>query len=131
MIGLDTNVIVRYLTQDDDEQALKATRVIENQLSAKEPGFITLITLVEVTWVLESCYDQGKQDILNVLHGLLTTKQLIVEKADSAYLAMKRCLGSPKADFSDALIAVLSEQAGCTKILTFDRKALSIGMELI
>jgi predicted nucleic-acid-binding protein len=131
MIGLDTNVIVRYITQDDELQAVKATKVIESQLTTRDPGFITLITLVEVTWVLESCYDQQKQTILDVIHGLLTTKQLIIEKADCAYLAMKRCLESPKADFSDALITIVSEQEGCTKVLTFDRKAKSIGMELI
>jgi len=131
MVGLDTNVIVRYITQDDDMQDLKATKVIENRLSARDPGFITLITLVEITWVLESCYDQNKQDILNVLHGLLTTKQLIVERADIAYLAIKRCLASPKADFSDAVITVLSEHEGCSQVLTFDKKAKSVGMELL
>jgi predicted nucleic-acid-binding protein len=131
MIGLDTNVIVRYIIQDDPKQALKATKVIENQLSSRDPGFITLISLVEVTWVLESCYDQNKQDILNVLHALLTTKQLIVERADIAYLAMKRCQVSPKADFSDAMITVISEQEGCLQVLTFDKKAKSVGMELL
>ncbi|MCP5170324.1 MAG: type II toxin-antitoxin system VapC family toxin [Hahellaceae bacterium] len=131
MIGLDTNIIIRYITQDEEKQALKATQVIESQLSAKAPGFITLITLVEITWVLESCYEQSQQNILNVLHGLLTTKQLVVEKADAAYLALKRCLSSPKADFSDALIAVLSEQAGCTRVLTFDKQARQVGMELL
>lgn len=131
MIGLDTNVVVRYITQDDPKQALKATRVIENQLSSIEPGFITLISLVEITWVLESCYDQNKQDILNVLHGLLTTKQLIVERADIAYLAMKRCQTSSKAGFSDAMITVISEQEGCLQVLTFDKKAKYVGMELL
>lgn len=131
MIGLDTNVMVRYITQDDFKQALKASKIIETQLSPSNPGFITLITLIEVAWVLESCYDQSKQEILSVIHGLLTTKQLIVERADVAYLSMKRCLASPTADFSDALIVVLSEQEGCNQILTFDKKAQSVGMTLI
>jgi len=131
MVGLDTNVIVRYITQDDIKQASKASKVIENQLSASDPGFITLITLVEITWVLESCYDQSKTEILNVLQGLLTTKQLIVEKADIAYLAVKRCQASSNADFSDAVITVLSEHEGCSEVLTFDKKAKSVGMTLL
>ena len=131
MIGLDTNIIVRYITQDDAKQALKATKVVENELSASNPGFITLITLVEITWVLESCYDQNKQNILDILEGLLTTKQLIVERGDVAYLAVKRCRASSKADFSDAVITILSEQEGCSEILTFDKKAKSVGMKLL
>ena len=131
MIGLDTNIIVRYITQDDAKQALIATKVVEDELSAGNPGFITLITLVEITWVLESCYDQSKQDILDILHGLLTTKQLMVERGDVAYLAIKRCRLSSKADFSDAVITVLSEQEGCSEVLTFDKKAKSVGMRVL
>lgn len=131
MIGLDTNVIIRYITQDDPKQAAKANELIESKLTTQNPGFITLISLIEITWVLESCYGQNKQDVLNIVHGILTTKQFLVEKTDVAYLAMKRCVGLNKADFSDALIAVLAEREGCEKILTFDKKAISIGMELL
>ena len=130
MIGLDTNVIVRYLTQDDPVQARKASRLIETKLSAAEPGFVTLITLVEIVWVLESCYDQDKQQMLNILQTLLTTRQLLIERSDVAYLAMKRC-ATVTGDFSDALIAVISEHAGCAKVVTFDKKASSVGMELL
>jgi len=130
MIGLDTNVIIRYLTQDDPRQAKKASSLIENKLNVKEPGFITLIVLVELVWVLESCYSQGKEEILNVLQGLLTTRQLVVEKADIAYLAMKHYT-SATADFSDALIMVISEREGCSKVMTFDKNARSVGMELL
>lgn len=130
MIGLDTNVVVRYLTQDDPKQAKKASTLIETELSPSEPGFITLITLVEITWVLESCFDQSKEDVLDVLQGLLTTKQLIVESASLAYLAMRRCTKA-STDFSDALIAVISEQEGCSRVVTFDKKARAAGMELL
>ncbi len=130
MIGLDTNVLVRYLTQDDKKQAVKANKLIEQKLSEHEPGYITLITLVEVVWVLESCYEQSKNDILKVLHAILTTKQLLVEQADNVYLALKR-FSSGNADFSDALIATLSENNGCHVVYTFDKKASSIGMILL
>ena len=108
MIGLDTNVIIRYLTQDDPKQAKKATTLIETELSPEAPGFVTLITLVEVTWVLESCFDQSKESVLNVLQGLLTTKQLIVERTNLAYIAMRRC-AKASTDFSDTLTTVISE----------------------
>jgi predicted nucleic-acid-binding protein len=130
VIGLDTNVLVRYITQDDPSQAKKATALIENELSVGEPGFVTLITLVELIWVLDSCYAQNKETLLLVLERLLTTRQLVVEKADCAQLAMKR-YAAAAADFSDTLIAVLSEQVGCKKVVTFDKKALTTGMTLL
>lgn len=102
-----------------------------SQLTISSPGFISLIVMVEISWVLESCYAQSRDQILNVLFGLLTTKQLIVENADAAYLAIKRCKDLLKADFSDALIAVISEQNGCNATLTFDKHAKKIGMQII
>ena len=130
MIGLDTNVIVRYITQDDSKQAAKANKLIEKSLSARKPGYITLVTLVEIVWVLDSCYEQPKESILNVIYALLTTRQIVVERADSVYIAMKR-YRSGKADFSDAVISVVAENDGCDSIVTFDKKAVSIGMVLL
>jgi predicted nucleic-acid-binding protein len=131
MIGLDTNIVIRYLTQDDASQATEATVLIEGTLSPDNPGYLTLITLIEITWVLESCYSQSRAEILNVLNSLLTTKQLVIERADTAYLALKRCQEHPKSDFSDALIAILSEQVGCSTVFTFDKNAKSVGMTLL
>ena len=82
MIGLDTNVIVRYLTQDDPEQFKSAEYLIDNELSSQNQGFITLISLVEVIWVLKTCYQQNKPELCNIIESLLTTKQLIIEKSD-------------------------------------------------
>ena len=130
MIALDTNVIVRYITQDDSKQAAKANKLIEKSLSVRKPGYITLVTLVEIVWVLDSCYEQPKRSILNVIYALLTTRQLVVERADSVYIAMKR-YGSGKADFSDAVISVIAESDGCDSIVTFDKKADSVGMVLL
>jgi len=127
MIGLDTNVVIRYLTQDDKAQSAKANKLIDGELTSSEPGFITLISLVEIVWVLESCYGQPKDKIIHVLHSLLSTKQLLIENADIAYLAVKR-YHAGKADFSDVIITILSEKAGCSKIVSFDKKAKSVGM---
>lgn len=131
MLGLDTNVVIRYITQDDVEQSAKVSEIFENQLTIANPGFIPLIVMVEISWVLESCYAQNQAQILSILLELLTTKQLKVEKADSVYLAIKRCKALLKADFSDALIAVISEQEGCNEILTFDKHAKKLGMKLL
>jgi predicted nucleic-acid-binding protein len=130
VIGLDTNVIIRYITQDEPRQAKKATQLIESQLSGEVPGFITLITLVEVSWVLEACYKQSKADVLTVLEALIVTKQLLIEQSDVVYLAIKRC-SLENADFSDTLIAVVSEHNGCDKVVTFDKKAKNVGMTIL
>ncbi|MCK4710696.1 MAG: type II toxin-antitoxin system VapC family toxin [Gammaproteobacteria bacterium] len=130
MIGLDTNVLIRYLTQDDKKQATRANKLIDNELNSSNPGFITLISLVEIVWVLESCYSQTRKEVIEVLHSLLTTKQLVIEGADMAYLALKRyAVGN--ADYSDALITVISENQGCSSVVTFDKKGNSIGMKVL
>ncbi len=127
MIGLDTNVLVRYLTQDDPGQAAIANKLIEDRLTSRNPGFVTSIVLVEVIWVLETCYQQPKNAIQNVVNALLTTKQLMIDEADLVYLALKR-FSTGNADFSDALIAVIYESRGCTSTVSFDKKAHSVGM---
>ncbi len=81
MIGLDTDIVVRYITQDDPAQSKKATHLIES-LSAEAPGFITLVALVEVVWVLEESYSATKRQIVDVLETLLRTKELVVERAE-------------------------------------------------
>ena len=80
--------------------------------------------------VLESCYSQTKKEVIEVLHSLLSTKQLVIEGADMAYLALKRyAVGN--ADYSDALITVISENQGCSSVVTFDKKGNSIGMKVL
>ena len=130
MIGLDTNVVIRYLTQDDPKQSAIANRIIEQELTEKNQGYITLISLIEIAWVLESCYEQTKDDLINVLGLLLTIKQISIEKTDLVYLALKR-FRTGTADFSDALITLVSEDAGCKRIISFDKKAVTVGMEKI
>ena len=122
MIGLDTNVVVRYLAQDDVRQAAAATRLIEGSLSAEVRGFISIVTLSEVVWVLASNYRLGRPALAEGIVGLLTAPQLTVEQSDVVWRALRAYLGS-KADFSDALIVELGRDAGCAKTVTFDRQA--------
>ena len=71
MIGLDTNRLVRYLTQDDKIQSEVANHIFETQLSSTNPGYVTLITLIELTWVLKVAYIQPKEQVANVNSSLL------------------------------------------------------------
>jgi predicted nucleic-acid-binding protein len=131
VIGLDTNVVVRYLTQDDAKQSPIATRLMEKTLSSDEPGFISLVVLAEVIWVLVSLYSVDRAGVAEVVSGLLTTEQLRVESAELVWRAKRRYEGS-KADFSDALIAECAIAGGCKRAVTFDRTAAATsGFELL
>ena len=125
MIGLDTNVIVRYVAQDDARQSAAATRLMEGTLSAESPGFVTLVTLCEVAWVLAECYGADRQRIRTVIEGLLETRQIVVESAEVAWRALRAWQGS-SADFSDALIGEIALSAGAKKVLTFDKAAAKL-----
>lgn len=122
MIALDTNVVVRYIVQDDTRQSAAATRLMEKSLDADNPGFISLVTLCEIAWVLEGCYEADRERIRQVVEGLLGTKQLRVESTDLVWKALRAWQGSP-ADFSDALIGQSALAHGATRIVTFDRAA--------
>lgn len=122
MIGLDTNVIVRYLAQDDERQAAVATRLIEGSLSAESRGFVSIVTLAEVVWVMSSNYKINRAAVADIIEGLLTAPQLTLEHAEVIWRALRSYRDS-RADFSDALIVELGRDAGCTKTVTFDRQA--------
>lgn len=130
MIGLDTNIVVRYITQDDPAQSKKATSLIES-LSPEAPGYITLVSLVEIVWVLEESYSVTKRELVEVLETLLRTKELIVERAEVVARALGLFVIS-RADFSDCLIARCAQAAQCEYTLTFDKVAAkSAGMRLL
>ena len=130
MIGLDTNVLVRYIMQDDPKQSAKATKLIES-LDAGRPGYITMVSVVELYWVLTSCYELTGQQIAQALQTILRTKQLLVERADQVMRAL-RVFGKGGADFADCLIERSASGAGCEETMTFDVKASKhAGMRLI
>jgi predicted nucleic-acid-binding protein len=130
MIGLDTNVLVRYIMQDDAKQSAKATKLVES-LTVAEPGFIALVSVVELVWVLPSCYDLSREQITQALEVLLRAKQLVVDQADQLVRAL-RVYSSGKADFADCLIERTASSAGCERTMTFDvGAAKAAGMTLI
>jgi len=129
MIGLDTNVLVRYLTLDDARLTALAVGIFDS-LSADSPGFVSLVVIIELVWVLESSYEFGKDRIIEMLDALLRSQELAVERADAVRQAMRRFAASG-ADFADCLIDRCCQEAGCQYTVTFDRKAAAAGMRLI
>ena len=130
MIGLDTNVLVRYIVQDDPAHAACASDLIES-LSGTSPGFVTIVSVVELVWVLQRCYQATRREVADVLETLLRSKDIVLENADLLWQAL-RCYTASSADFSDSLIERSAHAAGCEYTLTFDRNAAStVGMRLI
>ncbi|NWD23895.1 type II toxin-antitoxin system VapC family toxin [Pseudomonas yamanorum] len=121
MIGLDTNVLVRYVTQDDPVQSPKASRLIES-LTTSSPGFVSLVSVVELVWVLQSSYQCAKSEVVAVLETLLRTRELTVEHAEVIWQALRR-FTSTKADFADCLTERCAHAAGCEYTATFDTNA--------
>jgi predicted nucleic-acid-binding protein len=125
MIGLDTNVVVRYLTQDDPVQSRRATQIFDHQLTALDPGFLSVVTMVETVWVLGRGYGFVGQEIAAAVELLLQTDVLVIEHEQEVFFAAA-ALKSGSGLFADALIASLGAKAGCKHTLTFDQKALRL-----
>lgn len=122
MKGLDTNVLIRYLVQDDAKQAAAASRFIEGHCTEGNPCFVGHITLCEVAWVLESNYGQDRAAIAEVIEQLLQVSQLEVMEPSVVWKALKDYKSS-NADFPDHLTARVNESVGCEMTVTFDKKA--------
>lgn len=136
MIGLDTNVVVRYVMQDDALQSPQATQIIEN-LSPESPGFISLVSVVELFWVFTSCYALKDSQAAQAIEVMLRTRHLVIDRAQEVHRALRLFKASaegnsPKADFADCLIREVSAAAGCERVLTFDKAAARhAGMSLV
>ena len=120
MKGLDTNVLVRYIVQDDKTQSRAASSFIRNASLTGESFFINCIVLCELVWVLESAYDFPKKEITDVCEKILKIKQFEIEYRDivySALLAYKK----GKGDFADYLIGRINQSHGCNMTVTFDK----------
>lgn len=128
MTGLDTNVLVRFLMQDDPEQGPVAMAVMSS-LSEGEPGFVSREVLVELVWVLDRAYGLSRTAIVTAINGLLEARELVVEVADRVAIATDRyAQGGP--GFADQMVALAGLAAGCATTVTFDRKASGIpGMQ--
>ena len=125
MNGLDTNVLVRYVVQDDAVQARKATKCITTACTSNDPCQIDRVVLCELVWVLESGYGYSHDQIAEFMESLLHTRQFEFESRDAA-LAALRHYRRGKVDFADALIGTANRNTGCKTTFTFDRKAAGL-----
>lgn len=130
MTGLDTNVLVRYIVQDDAAQARKANALIDS-LTEDAPGFLSMVALVELVWVIQGCYDAGKDDTVAILDKLMRLRVLRLENAEVVSRAL-RSYAASNADFADCLIECAGSHAQCSHTATFDSKAAkTAGMQLL
>jgi len=125
MLGVDTNVLVRYLTRDDKSQYEKARRLIDRELAKGEPVLLSLLVLLETEWVLRSRYELAKEDIVTAFSALLDTADLALEDEPSVENAVYSWKNSA-ADFADCLIEARNRRLGCRATATFDGRALKV-----
>ena len=119
MIGLDTNVLARYLVEDDSEQCRRATALVDQALAEGDRLFVPQIVLCELVWVLDSAYGYPRQEIVSVLRDLLRTRQLVIEDLDSTRKALDRYAAKGR-DLADFLIVERCRRAGCERVASFD-----------
>lgn len=122
MIGFDTNVLVRYIVQDDPVQADAATRLIESRCTAQTPGYVSVLVLMELVWVLTTAYRYKKSTVAAVIAQILRTAEFTVEDRDTVWAAL-RTIEARTAEFADCLIASRNHARGCAETYTFDRRA--------
>lgn len=122
MIGLDTNVLVRFFVADDRAQSERAKRLIESRCTIDDPGFVDRVALCEMVWVLSSGYGYGRAEIARVVDALLASRDIVLEDHEAVRGAL-RAFERGVADFSDALIGLINRARGCEATATFDRKA--------
>jgi predicted nucleic-acid-binding protein len=122
MIGIDTNVLVRYLAQDNPDQTKIATAFIEDNCTKDNLGFINHITLCEMCWVLKRLYKTPKEQLAGIIEQLLRTTQLCVQEPQVVWMALEE-FKADNADFPDCLIAQINLANYCSSTVTFDVRA--------
>lgn len=122
MIGLDTNIVLRYVLQDDETQTRAVVALIENELNEHIPGFISLVVVLEVVWVLRSALRWSEFAIADVIEELVKTEAFLIQNEKAVYRAAS-AVKRNAAEFEDALIGALAAWAGCSEMVTFDRGA--------
>ncbi len=121
MTGLDTNVLVRYLTQDDPAQARRANAVVAEAVAKGEHWFLSGVVLCELVWVLRGAYGLEKHAVVAVLDRMLSTAQFEVEEKDLVRRALEDYRAG-RGDFADYMIGQRNREAGCAETVTFDRR---------
>jgi predicted nucleic-acid-binding protein len=122
MIGIDTNILIRYLVQDDEKQSGLASRLLEGMLNDKKQGLVGSVVLCELVWVLRRAYGYGKDQVVEVLRFLLSSTDLVVDRIDDAWRALRE-YESGSADFSDYYIGQMNRTLQAETTYTLDQKA--------
>ena len=131
MIGIDTNVMLRLLVRDDDSQVRAAERFIAAHCSPDDPGFVSLVVVVETAWALRRLYQYDRTQIATALESLLNVAELEIESAAEVRSAVAD-FATSAAGLVDCLVARTNGAAGCEYTVTFDRKAAKLkGFELL
>jgi len=130
VIGLDTNVLVRFFAQDDPLQRRQAGAIMSS-LSVTEPGWVALAALMELVWVMRRIYRFDRNGVIHILDNLLSRKEIVVELDDNVRAALQ-LYRSGSTDFPDCLISISAKASGCTRTVTFDcLAARDAGMQLV
>lgn len=124
MIGIDTNVLVRYLVEDDPKQSAEAARLVERTIERNETLFVSQIVLCELVWVLSYAYHFSRGEIVTLLESLRRAAQLDLEFAEEVRRAVDS-YAAGRGDFADHLLAERAISRGCRQVATFDRPLLS------
>lgn len=127
MIAIDTNVLLRYLVNDEPEQAKRVARLFEDELSATSPGFVSLVVVCELVWALKRTFAIERDVVVATVLELLQTPRLVVEESDLVEAAAR---GS--GDIADSIIHGIGMRSGCSHTLTFDKRFARLdGVELL
>lgn len=128
MIAVDTNILVRYFAEDDPVQAERARKLLEEELTAAIPGFVPLVTLVELLWVLNDTYKIGRAMQAEIASQLIAAPNLVIERDDLVGDALALHGG----DIADHVIHLVGTAHGCSRTVTFDKKFARVeGVELL
>jgi len=122
MIGVDTNILVRFLVGDDEQEAKKVYNIFKKAESEKNELFVPLLVVLELIWVLESVYEVSRTEILDSISELLLMPILKFEHQSALQQFILSAQGN-RYDLSDLLIAHSAKNQGCETVLTFDKKA--------
>ena len=125
MLGIDTNLLVRFLVRDDEAQFERARRLIKREVGTQEDVFVSLMVLLETEWVLRSRYMLQKAEFVEALSGLLDATEVQFEDEPTVEETLFIWKDSA-ADFADCLIGVHNRRLGCRATATFDAKAVKL-----
>lgn len=125
MLGLDTNVLVRFLVKDDPGQYSRARRLIRDEVRGGGTVFLSHLVLLETEWVLRSRYGYSKDDIMAAIVGMLESADLTIEDETSVEHALMSWRDS-RTEFADCLIGARHRNLGCRATATFDARAASL-----